>query len=155
MNLEFTYWEYCRQMVLPFAFIFLGGIITFILAVWKYMARRGTRELRNLLFPCVILISVVILGWHRIPMKWKFICDAGKETCAAQGTVESIERDRYSERYSYNGNPCRASWIEVDGKEYYIMTAEPLHVGAEVEISYLPKSKVVLTCEIVEEAEDE
>ena len=67
------------------------------------------------------------------------------------GTVQSVERDPKSPRFSLgNGkSPSYAHLVNVDGTTYYCLTSEGISRGSLVELQYLPRSGVVLGCTVI------
>ena len=62
------------------------------------------------------------------------------------GTVEKTQKllhHRYRTEYKKNDD-MSAYWITISGKKYYFMAKGNIRIGDNVEIAYLPKSKVVL-----------
>ena len=57
-----------------------------------------------------------------------------------------------SNRFHYNGNLVYPKYITIEDEEYFIMYTGVFEVGDVVEITYLPKSKIVLEIqEVVDE----
>ena len=69
-----------------------------------------------------------------------------------KGYIVSIREVPFSPRYtvSNGAETYRASFVQVDGEEFYFLSAEGLEIGQEVVISYLPRCDMVLTCQVVE-----
>lgn len=67
------------------------------------------------------------------------------------GTVQPVERDPGSPRFSLgNGEiPSYAHLVNVDGATYYCLTSEGISPGSLVELRYLPRSGVVLSCTVI------
>ena len=78
------------------------------------------------------------------------------EPQSRQGYVTAITEVPLSPRYSIsNGTETyRASLVQIDGDEFYFLSAEGLEVGQEIVISYLPQCSMVLTCQIIEKSVD-
>ena len=53
----------------------------------------------------------------------------------------------------YTPAECHANLITISGKKYYFMVKGELRVGDYVEISYLPKSTIVLEVTIIYQEE--
>lgn len=69
----------------------------------------------------------------------------------SQGYVCSITEVPFSPRYSISGNPktYRASYVQINGEEFYFLSAEGLKIGQNVAISYLPRCNMVLICKVI------
>ena len=61
-------------------------------------------------------------------------------------TYKSIEGEEFKK---YTPAECDAHLITISGKKYYFMIKGELKVGDNVEISYLPKSTIVLEVNII------
>lgn len=62
-------------------------------------------------------------------------------------TYKSIKGEEFEK---YTPIECHAHLITISGKQYYFMIKGELKVGDNVEISYLPKSTIVLEVNIIE-----
>lgn len=69
------------------------------------------------------------------------------------GTVEKTKKilgHYYSGDESIYGSDHYAYWVTISGKKYYFMAKGNIRIGDNVEIVYLPKSKVVLEVKFID-----
>ena len=70
-----------------------------------------------------------------------------------QGCVTSVTPVSLSQRFSIQGSSetYRASLVQIDRDVFFFLTAEGLDVGQEIEITYLPRCQMVLSCQVVDQ----
>ena len=97
----------------------------------------------------VVLILICVLGSvlrHGIFLPFEKDADA----ICITGTVEAAERDPLSPRlflrYSDERTYSYGSSVTVGGEVFYCLTDRDLSPGDVIEISYLPKSRIILRC---------
>ncbi len=105
-------------------------------------------DLSNSIFNCFIRTFEI----------WNFLINNQKnDALKVTGIIEKIKELRnpfvYNYKYvrrEYETNNCNAQLITISGKKYYFMIKGNLKIGDKVEITYLPKSTIVLEVNIIE-----
>ena len=156
--LECTKSDYLiTAFVIPVLSIFFL-LVLFMNALWKLVrSYRDSEPLRKAIHGVVsVLITLVLLFCAHFPtfrygVFLPTVTDSERQY--SQGYVSNITEVPFSPRYSISGNPktYRASYVQINGEQFYFLIAENLKVGQEVVISFLPKCNMVLTCMVIRE----
>lgn len=97
-------------------------------------------------FVCLYgLVSSLAPLWYGIPLATEKDSDCMTYT----GYVEHISESAVGSM-KYRGDVYYPCILVLDGKEYFIMSREGLEEGNYIRISYLPKSTVVLSFEVLD-----
>ena len=153
--MDFEYAVYVRAgLIVPLCMLlFSFGLV--IIGVFSF-ARAETHTLLDFLKKVGMLIVVFcIFSYVSIPSSLKYTIHLVREketdSLYTEGTVISITPISNSPRYSTaEDNVVRASIVNIDGKNYYFMTAEGLFIGETIGIEYLPNSHIVLSWKVAD-----
>ena len=101
----------------------------------------------------VVLILICVLG--SVLRNGIFLpFEKDEDAICITGTVEATERDPLSPRlflrYSDDRTYSYASSVTVSGEVFYCLTDRDLSAGDAIEITYLPKSRIILRCSRIE-----
>ena len=122
------------------------GVLAFALFRIVKISKDWVVRILLLVFISIAIVSFVFTQLHLLRRGVFLPFEDQQETVI--GTVQSVVRDPKSPRFSL-GNGKKTSYahmVEVDGRVYYCLTAEGISSGRQVELHFLPRSGVVLTC---------
>ncbi len=95
-------------------------------------------------FALVVGVLFLIPIFASLPRGLNLITEKASDTVITEGTVTNIERIQNSPRYYIDGEPCRAVWICIEDKKYYMVDTHDLSVGDKVQLTYLKNSRFVI-----------
>lgn len=147
--MTFEYDEYYTYFVLTSrdCLVLIGIIILVGIIGWfmrdmiksKTNFKVSNKRLISLIVPILILLGIAIISFN-----YDFYLDEEDDIHIAMGTITSIERLDNSPKFTYEDTSVRGSTIIINGEEYTILFIGDFEIGDEVEVSFLPHSKVVL-----------
>jgi hypothetical protein len=119
----------------------------------KIVDRHGFEILARI--ACVLMFgTLVLISCHNLKRGVCLPFEDEKQAVSLTGTVDYIEQDKLSprffpslgtgERYS-----CGGGLMVIDGEEYYCLSTRGWKKGDMVSVSFLPKSRIILRCEII------
>lgn len=145
----FKYSDYYDGFVgRPMFFIYLGvailGISAVIYIFHPFIQKIVRKEFNKnrVLFNIIPIVIVLSIGFTSLD--YDFLSDNQSEVKYTTGTIGDISVVADSPRFYYQDSYAHAQYISIEGVEYYIMTIGEFEVGDEIELWYLPKSKVIL-----------
>ncbi len=106
-------------------------------------------------FLIFVFLSALVLAIRRLKYGIYLIKENPNQSLKVYETIENIAIvDRYApHKYKVKiieDDRIYAHWITISGVNYYLMFRKNLQIGDKVEITYLPKSKIVLEVNIIE-----
>ena len=147
----FEYSEY-------FEHLFIGGLIITALSLLPLLAliipRDDSFEIPFRIFTVVMAISLLINSSATLKHGVHLLYE--KESAKVEGVGEVTDFETFFngvQSYQYNGKTVQACYVLIDGEKYYIMYKGDLKVGDEVQFEYLPKSRVILSIQEVDNVE--
>lgn len=90
-----------------------------------------------------IIIVCLLLGTD-LQYGFFLINESEKQAVEIVGRVEKVESPKFFSLYQSHGTNAQTNFIVVNGKRLYIISSGIINVGDEIELLYLPKSKIVL-----------
>lgn len=153
--MTFSLDEYVRAGLIFPTVLVLGsafGTIWGLIGQLIHISKKTTKSARGFLLMAIfVFVAMLIVNVPHLKHTIYLVTEKETDVLISEGVVEEIRDIRNSPRYDYNKTVARASIVTVGGTAYYFMTKGNLEVGDTVILSYLPKSKIVLQCELKEE----
>ncbi len=143
----FEYKEYLDGLFSFPLILFMIGIALFIvgiLAIFKVVKINEKHRLIRIILIFALVVLFTIEPGIQLSKGIKLLSEKDEDTIKLSGSISSIDNDKYSPRFYYDGNSCFGSYITVNNTRVYIMDIGELEIGDQVTITYLPKSKIVL-----------
>ena len=155
--MKFDYEIYRSGLISQPGIFLVAGLLILVFAFLVYfktnfVSRIFRRDIyKNSAF--AYLIPVLLAFAIFLPqMNFSLIFEQEDKVVEQIGEIESINPSSNSNRFHYNGNLVYPKYITIEDEEYFIMYTGVFEVGDVVEITYLPKSKIVLEIqEVVDE----
>ena len=127
--------------------VLLGSLVLYILfdkitRIIKLRFEKG--KLVLIIFPCIVLL---MLGFGTI--NYNFLFDDESDLYKIEGMITDISEVGRSPKYTYDGMPVTPKYLTIDDQKYYVMYIGDFEIGDIVKLDYLPKSKTVLTIELI------
>jgi amino acid transporter len=101
----------------------------------------------------ILILLIVSLVLYLVSGMGGLFYEKEEDAIVTYGTVESGEMCTKVFYPIYHGSEFGTSigqYIYIDGERYYIMCAQELYKGDKVKLSYLPDSRYILTCDIIQ-----
>ena len=127
--------------------IIIGHLfVSILVAIKKIKTWNKIDYLKNILGYALLIF---LLWAHIGHLKYGFplIKENYNHSLIVEGKIEDIKILKYGPRFIKADD---SYLITILGKKYYIMSSKNLEIGDYVEISYLPKSTIVLEVNIIE-----
>ncbi len=157
--MKFDY-DYYKRTLFSFPLIMIIGLSLLILItiIFSILNRKNVVENKiSSIFTYVLLFGFIFFGLidsiGHIKYGINLNTETPKNALIIKGEIERIEelKNPFSHGYKIAPNgKNNAHIITISGKQYYFMIKGDLQVGDCVEISYLPKSTIVLEVNIIE-----
>lgn len=159
--MQFEYNEYQRALVNnPLLFFVMGAVILiFGIIVYKYPSLMWKFRLwqepyesdRPIYLFYTVLCFVFGTAMSLNFMNVDLLLEDENNISVLHGNILEIEDTKQTFKLSYQGKRVNPNYIVIDDEEYFIMYIGDFDVGDTVEITYLPKSKVVLEIQYYQE----
>ena len=158
--MQFDYSQYFKILVWGSIFfavfilsIMLINTIRFLIAMNKCDNEEEKKKIfGNMMCGCIFAIAFAL--FISVPsFKHGVHLFTEKEDSAIveTGTITSIKGTFGNNKYSYEDkHNVFASYVYIDGEQYYIMFIGDFKIGDEVTIEYLPKSRIILSIDYAE-----
>ncbi len=101
---------------------------------------------------CLCYISFGMLAFSRLKYGIFLLLEKESDVKTMTGKVENVYNSHFTcAYYIYKGHKTHTKVVVVNGIKMYFMSIFNLRVGDIIEVKYLPKSKIVLEANKVEE----
>ena len=163
-ELIFSYQEYCDSDT--GAFVVQVIVLCLELFYILYRAFRQKNESpkcvkddlfdtigRTVMHLSVVILLIASLVLYFVSGMGGLFYEKEEDAIVTYGTVEAGKMCTKVYYPIYHGSEFGTSigqYIYVDGERYYIMCAQQLYKGDKVKITYLPDSRYILTCDIIQ-----
>ena len=163
---HFTKYDYSSGAVRPLVIgvVFCTALSLYLLIKMFIDMHRRRKEfcsftVKEKLQLCVPILSVAYIAFFVMSYIWptlkysRFLpLESEYDSISFYGQIECISPVQHSPKFTIGDEkvPRVASIVNIDGKEFYFLTAEGLSTGMRVEINYLPRSHMVLDCVQIE-----
>lgn len=156
---DFEYAQYVeRALISPLIFFVLIAIVV-VMLVFKLIGitrnlKSAQRNIDTKTVLSVTLCSVsmafafvaLLLTKTQLDTSWRLIFEKPDDSVTVSGVVSEIRDVPFSPRYSREGDSVVwASYVKVNGEDLYFQTADGISVGDALTVTYLPKTRMVLS----------
>lgn len=155
--MKFDY-DYYKKTIFEFPIILVIVFsVALVVTTYSFVSKRNVVVNKILSISTYIMLCAFILfGLIDSIGKLKYGIYLNKETpdnaLVVIGEIDKIEVLKTPITHGYKIAPygkVNAQIITISGKEYYFMYTENLKIGDNVEITYLPKSTIVLEVNVI------
>ena len=152
--MSFNYSEYYNNaLIIPLIFLIISfgftgaSVFNYIRTKNKesFIQSKNKKPLILLLISIVVCYSTISTQTTTLIYGINLTVESVEDAVEYVGEVKSIEKISLSPRYMHNGSVVRASIVDVGEKELYFMSASEIKVGDIIDVTYLPKSTMVLS----------
>ena len=133
------YSTYFRVIAFPSLLFVSLGLFILLRSVFRHIDK-NTKE-KNELLSSIVLCCIILLFCRETFMPAvRVLMDVGCQHQYAEGKVAYKKFDQSYEHGKYSG------WIiYMDSEKYYILEDEPILIGEEIQVEYLPHSHMIIS----------